>query len=679
MKNLLTSLFLLIFAPIYICAQNTDYANLTWEDFVSFMADETDDEYQPDAELFEELYDLHLNKLNLNTIEEADLHRLPFLTDNDIKKIMLYISNHRPLFSLGELMFIQSLDYQKRRMLHLFCYTGETKEQSFSFKKAFNSAKQELNIRTDIPLYSKVGYQRQKGTEIPTNSNKLYQGNKLYNSLRYSFSSQDHLFVGLQMEKDPGEKYIDHIAGYAMIKNIKCIQTAIIGNYRLSFGHGLVLNTGNVFGKTMKLSSMDVIDKGISKHSSNSEYGFFRGAAATLKLGKTKVTTFFSHRNADGTYNNDSTGISSIKTDGLHRTPLEQSKKNNLHITDFGGNIHFDFNRLQFSLTAAATHFNVPLKPKYDTPSTFYRYYNPQGYNFQAYSIAYSYRLNNVLLSGETAISSSASIATLNQIQWTPNSFNSFTLIQRQYGAKYNAINARSFSENSQVKNERGVFLGWKSAINSKLEINTYIDAVYFPWIKYNVNSSSYGLEFMSQLSYSPNKKNTFNIRYRYKSKQQNKPEEEPTLTFKTNHNIKMQHIYSASDILSFRTSFFCTINAMHNTNSNKGFAFGETIRYNNKNNLRFDASCIYFNTDSYDSRIYNYESSLQYSFAMNSYFGKGFRTALLSSYHINKNISLTLKLGSTYYFNQDQIGTGLELTNSNHKEDIQIHIKFKF
>ena len=117
----------------------------------------------------------------------------------------------------------------------------------------------------------------------------------------------------------------------------------------------------------------------------------------------------------------------------------------------------------------------------------------------------------------------------------------------------------------------------------------------------------------------------------------------------------------------------------MHNTNSNKGFAFGETIRYNNKNNLRFDATCIYFNTDSYDSRIYNYESSLQYSFAMNSYFGKGFRTALLSSYHINKNISLTLKFGSTYYFDQDQIGTGLELTNSNHKEDIQIHIKFKF
>lgn len=679
MKYLYLLLLSLFFAPIYICAQEPDYANLTWEDFVSLMADDSDEEFGPDTELFEELYELHINKLNLNTIEEADLHRLPFLSDNDIKNIMFYIDNHRPLFSLGELMFIQSLDRQKRLMMHLFCYTGELKEQTFSMKNSIKYATQELTLRTDIPFYTKAGYSNPNSNSSPTNTNKNYQGNKLYHSLRYSFSTQNHLFVGIQMEKDPGEKYIDHIAGYAMIKNIKCIQTAILGNYRLSFGHGLVLNSGTVFGKTMKLSSMDVIDKGITKQSSTSESGYFRGGAATIALGNIKLSAFFSNRNADGTYNSDSTGISSLKTDGLHRTTLERSKKNNLNITDFGGNIHFDFNKLQFSLTAAATHFNIPLKPKFDTPSTAYRYYNPQGSDFAAYSIAYSYRHNYILFSGETAINSSASLATLNQIQWTPNSYNSLTLIQRQYGAKYNAINARSFSENSQVKNERGIYLGWKSSINSKLDINTYIDAVYFPWIKYNVNNSSYCLEFMSQLSYSPTKKNTFNIRYRYKSKQQNNPEDNSKLIFKTNHNIRMQHIYSASDALSFRSTFFCTINALQNTNSNKGFALGEAIRYQNSKSLRIDASCIYFNTDSYDSRIYNYESSLQYSFAMNSYFDQGFRAILLTSYNLHNKLSLTLKFSSTSYLNKDNIGTNLELINSKHREDLQIQLKYKF
>jgi len=679
MKHTILIILFYLLSLFAAFSQTNNNGAMTWEDFVTIMTDETDDENGPDSELFENLYELHYHPLNLNTITEQDLFQLPFLSTEDINNIMFYIDNHRPLMSTGELMFIYSLDRQKRLMTQLFCYAGDYKKQEYSLKKLFKYSKNEITVRNDIPFYTKTGYSHVDDSILAKNPNKVYQGNRLYHSLRYNFSSQDHFFAGFQMEKDPGEKYIDHFAGYAMIKNIGHISTAIVGNYRVSFGHGLVVNTGSSFGKAMKLSSMEIIDKGITKHSSTSESGYFTGGAATFKFGKIRASAFLSYQKADATYNSDSVGLSSLKTDGLHRTLLEQSKKNNITKSDFGTNIHFDFQNLQFSLTAATTHLNLPLQPKYSTKSTFYKQYNPQGCDFASFSLSYSYRLNKLMFSGETAISSSAVLATINQLQWTPNSLNTFTIIQRHYGVKYNSINARAFGENSSVKNEQGIYIGWNSSAINNINISAYIDAMYFPWLKYQVSGSSYGFEGQTQITYTPSDKHNFTLRYRIKSKQKDSTESNiSTLRYKTNQSIKIQHNLQLCENIILKTSVIGSIINFENTN-NKGIGISEAIRYTVMNKLRFDASLTYFNTDSYDSRIYNYESSLLYSFAMNTYYYQGLRGTLLASYNILEKLNLTAKLGSTIYFNKDVIGTNLEQINNKHKEDLQIQLRWKF
>lgn len=675
-RNLIiTNIF--FFLSFAASSQTIDNASMTWEDFVTLMADDSDDEYGPSQELFEDLYDLHIHPMNLNTITEEDLHQLPFLSENDIKDITFYISNHRPLMSTGELMFIYSLDRQKRLMLQLFCFAGESNTKNYSLQNLLKYSQSELVIRTDIPLYTKSGYQDIPDSILAKNPNKVYIGNKLYHSLRYNISSQNHFFAGFQMEKDAGERYIDHFAGYAMIKNIGCVRSAIVGNYRISFGHGLVINTGSAFGKAMKLSSMDIIDKGISKQSSTAETGYFTGAATTLRFGKTLTSAFISNHKADGTFNNDSSGITNLKTDGLHRTPLEYSKKNNISITDFGANVHFDLNQIQLSFTAVYTHLSNPLTPVYNSPSTFYRQYNPKGTNFSAYSTAYSYRMSRLFFSGETAIDSKGSIATINQIQWTPTSCNTFTIIQRHYNAKYNAINARAFGENSSVKNESGLYLGWNTSLSEKINLNAYIDGLYFPWLKYQVYGSSYGYEGMLQATYTPTEKHSFSLRYRIKSKQKDfNLNNTNILKFKTNNNLRIQYTYNNTDNLSLRTMVSSTLVSFDKKSF--GYSISQSIKYTGIKNFRLDFTAIYFNTDSYDSRIYNYESSLLYSFAMSSYYYKGIRGFLLASWKINKHISVTGKISNTTYFNQTTIGTDLEMINSRHREDCQIQLRIK-
>lgn len=670
------TILLLLLVSIAARSQENTHSTLTWEDFVSIMADETDEEYGPDTELFENLHDIHCNPMNLNTITQDELHQLPFLSEDDIKNIMFYIDNHRPLYSTGELMFIISLDRQKRMMLQLFCYAGEVKGNDYSIKNIFRYSHHEAIIRTDIPFYTKAGYENIDDSILIKNPNKKYLGNQLYQSFRYNFSSQNHFFAGFQMEKDAGEKYIDHISGYAMIKDIGIFHTAILGNYRVSFGHGLVINTSSLFGKAMKLSSMEIIDKGITRHSSTSENGYFRGAAASLKFGNTLISSYISYKDADGTFNSDSSGILSIKQDGLHRTPLERSKKGNIAITDFGGNIHFDLKELQLSATCAVTHINAPLSPKYDTPNTIYKMYSPQGYDFSAYSISYSYRITHLLFTGETAINSKKGFATLNQLQWCPNSLNTITLIQRQYGAKYYALNARAFGDNTNAQNERGIYLGVNSSAISKLNLNGYIDAIYFPWLKYQTGNSSYAFEILGQLTYEISNNQKLNFRYRYKSKQKDSKNDD-CLVWKNNHNFRFQYNLNIKDNIICRTTLTGVINNIENSTS-KGYSIGQSFRYTSPEKFRLDASIIYFNTDSYDSRIYNYESSPQYSFSMNSYYYKGIRATLLSTWHMTKQISLTGKISSTIYLDRSTIGSNLDLINSNNKEDLLLQLKIR-
>jgi len=662
---------------------------MSWDEFVELMHDNEDtDNY--DETIFEELFEIHNNPININSASEQDLSILPFLTINQIRDILFYRETNGQLLSLGELMLITSLDKRTRECLRLFCYVGELPTKKVTIKDIFHHSSNEIVTRTDVSLNKKAGFTQYPDSILIKNPNKVYLGTKPYASIRYKFSSMNHIDAGFQLEKDPGESGVDYFSGYAMVQDIGMIQKAIVGNYKISFGQGLVINKGTLFGKTMMLGSIGRMDRGITKHSSFSESGYFTGGAASIRIKSFLLSGYVSLRNADGTFNSDSSGITSLKTDGYHRTLLERSKKGNTMVLDYGGNIHWDYRQFQVSATIAATHYSNPLKPQNDTNSSLYRLYYAQGNDFLAYSLAYAYRGKRLVLAGETASSTSGGIATLNSAQLNINSSNNLTVIQRFYSYKYVSINGKAFGENSSVQNEDGIYIGWNSNISNKLKLSAYIDGMYFPWFKYQVSSSSYGIEGAAQVSYSPSSKLEFTARYKIKAKQKdykyqytnssNKKDTITYLQYNTNQNLRLQCQYSPNEHLSFKTSLCGVLTSFGPQKPELGYSIGEAIQWTDTDkHLRFNLSVCYFNTDSYNARIYNYESSLLYTFGMSSYYYQGIRATLLASFPIIKNLYFTTKMGMTKYFNKETIGSGLNLIEQSHKEDIQLQIRWKF
>ncbi len=655
--------------------------SVCWEDFAEWMSTINGDDEDANEELYNELYELHSHPLNLNNMTCEQLKVLPFLSENQIKDIMAYIELNRPLASTGELMAIESVDAVTRSFLQLFCYAGSVPQNKPTFRDWIVHSDNEAVIRTDFPFYTKAAYADYPSDILAQSPNKVYRGNRLYHSLRYSFNSMDRIEAGFQMEKDAGERGADYLAGYALIRNTGILHSAVVGDYRISFGQGLVVNTSSAFGKTMMLGNMGRLDRGISRHSSMSESGYFRGAAAALRYRNFRFTAFASWRDADATMLNDSSGISSLKTDGLHRTPLEYGKKGNTKVTDLGGNIRFAYNAFEISATAAATHYSLPLKPQSHTLSSLYRLYNAHGTDFSAYSIAYAYLAGRVSARGETAISSEGGAATINSIQFAAGDYNNLTLIQRYYSARYVAVNAKSFGNNSSPQNESGIFLGWNTSMLKRTKIEAYVDIAYFPWMKYKAYGSSYSTEGMWQVAYMPRKNLSFSLRHRIKARQQNyKTDEGTSLHYLTTNNIRLQCLYGPSKRITLRTTVVVVTSHFISDGIEKGFLFSENVRWHfRKGNGKSDFCIAYFNTDSYASRIYCYEPSLLYVYGFQSFFYHGVRASLLTVLPLRKGLSFTAKLGHTRFFNRSSIGSGTELIEASHREDLQVQLRWKF
>ena len=188
-------------------------SEMEWDDFVSEIYDEMGEDEQTMEVIISELEEIHMNPMNLNDVTEDDLHRLPFLSENQIRDIVFYRDKNGLFMSMGELMLINSLDFETRQRLRLFCevvHPEKDVHKNTSLRDLLKYSRHEIIGRTDVPFYTKDGFKNKPDSIILKSPNKIYRGNSNYHSFRYSMSSQNTLFAGLQFEKNAGEDYFDY-------------------------------------------------------------------------------------------------------------------------------------------------------------------------------------------------------------------------------------------------------------------------------------------------------------------------------------------------------------------------------------------------------------------------------------------------------------------------------------
>ncbi|NLZ94726.1 MAG: helix-hairpin-helix domain-containing protein [Bacteroidales bacterium] len=486
------SLFLgIIIGVTLLISLNIEGQTNNWRSHIEQLAEEDVDDISINN-MFEELSMLEQNPINLNTVSRNQLELFPLLSINQANAIADFLEKNKPIYTVFELRNVYILDYATVELILPFFYVGEMerKREPFNIGKIIRSSRHNVQVRFDKTLNKRAGYGNFSDSILSKYPNRKYVGEDFYHSLKYSLSYRDKFQAGIVGEKDAGEPFwkpdykkgYDHYGFHLMLRDVGKLRALAIGDYRLSFGQGLVLNNDFMLGKSF-FSNNTIRQTSLPKrHFSTAESGYFRGAAAVIRLHNVDVTTFYSHQSVDANISSNGE-ITSFKTDGYHRVPLDFKKRNNTKEQVMGANINYRLNRFQFGVSGLHHSYNRVYNPTL-------RYYNAdywRGSESFNLGVDYSYRFSKFNFAGETARSENGTFAHIHILDYYPSSLANFTLLYRNYPSTYQAIYAKAFGDGSRVQNERGVYLGTTFYPLARVTVSMFADFVKFPTPKYNI------------------------------------------------------------------------------------------------------------------------------------------------------------------------------------------------
>ena len=618
-------------------------------------------------EMFEQLCELDQHPIDLNHTSREQLEQLPFLSAQQVEEILAYLYQYGPMKSVAELQMIRSLDYQRRRLLTFFIEIDDgAQKQSFpSLKTVTHYGRHELMTTAKIPFYERRG------------DKEVYKGWPYRHWLKYQFSYGDQVKAGLVGAQDAGEPFFanknhmgyDYYSYYLQLKHLGRLESFVLGKYRVSMGMGLIVNNSFAMGKLTSLQNLGRSTTTLRAHSSRSAADYLQGAGATLMIAKgLSATGFLSYRAMDATLNKDGTAAT-IVTSGYHRTEKELEKKNNLRNATFGGNIRYQQHGLHAGLNIIATLLNRELKPK---TSVLYRQHAAQGTDFLNFSADYGYVHHRFAFNGETAMNKNGALATINSLSLQCGSEVSLMALHRFYSFRYTSLYANSFSDGGSVQNESGIYLGVNWQPSPRWKVMAYSDYAYFPWAKYQISQSSHSFDNMLQVSYLRNHW-TMDARYRLKFRQRDN-EDKSALQSRTEHRGRLSLTYDG--YLSSRTQLDYTHIAFRG--QNHGWMVSQSLGYHHRW-LRLSGGLGYYHTNTYDSRVYLYESGPLYSYGFSQFSGEGIRYWLMARTDISRRLILTAKFGATDYFDRSSIGSSYQQIDGSSQSDIDLQIRWKF
>lgn len=682
-------IWLLMICPLPASAQF-----ISWDSFMEQLFMEVESEGEEAVDGIENLYEdyvyLHANPININRGDSVELKRLGILTGPQIESICHYINRYGALQGVGELMLVPGLDYHTRQLLSYFVTFGELEEENEDARSMWHRmltrGHSEFSTRLDIPLYQRAGYAPRTQSQLDASPSRYYTGNALYHNLRYNYRYDTRLSWGISMEKDAGEPIFtatsplpDYLSGYIQLGDMGILQNLVVGNYRLQFGQGLILNSNFALGKNMLLQGLERQPVTIKPHRGTNESDYYTGAAGTVAWRAWQFTAFASYRRLDATLNGVS--ISTLKTDGYHRTPLEHSCRGNTRGNLFGGHLGYASHGFHLGMTAMYQSFNR----NFVLSKQDYKRYAPQGHAFFNASVDYAWHHHRLSIVGETAVDRKGSVATLNTLRLKAADRVYVTLLQRYYAHDFWALEGKSFSTSSDLRNEQGIYLGAEWQPHRRLQLTAYADGYRFPYLRYRVSASSYGTDGAVNARYTINGRHNLLLRYRFRLKQRDVAEgyclPEGGLLNEWTHRLKLQWSGKLTPLLTCQTLLEgCLVQA---ETRSMGTMVSIQAVYSplfGHHALRFSTGLTAFRAH-YAARLYGYEQGVLYAYNSQMYYGTGLRGYLLVQYSHKRapHLTGTAKLGATHYFDRNAIGIGAAMIAACHREDVQLQVRYTF
>ena len=522
---------------------------------------------------------------------------------------------------------------------------------------------------------------------------------RIYTRVKGTYNRQ--FGFNLTMEKDPGEVFrwdtdtatyaYDHVTGHVFLRDFGRLQSLVVGDYALSFGQGLALWQSIAMGKSRESTGVVRNGRGITPYGSTDENNFLRGVAATIRITPSlSVSSFVSRRSLDATsVSADTTdglisdlGISSLTTTGLHRTPSEIEKKDILGERLIGGAVNYSKPGYSFGATMYNSAFDQPLLAGDRVDELF-------EFSGDDYSIASAYGrvfISDYSLFGEVARDDGGSIASIGGATATAGRAARLVVLARHYPRDFSSLHGFSLGErNGASSNESGVYTGVQIVPSRTLRINAYFDQYYFPWARFGVPRPSDGYEALLFVQHKPRRWMTHYVQMKTETKETGTTVVDSTLLAldglidETRQSLRWHVDYDFNKRLRTRSRIEGIRFARVDQDDEYGFMMYQDIRWQAISRLTIDTRLMFFDTDSFDARVFAYEYDLRYSFSVPSFSGRGQRTYVMLTYKPVENVNLQAKYAVTIFEDRETVGSGLDEADGNTLREVRFQLMWRF
>ena len=642
--------------------------------------------------LYESLFQLYVNPLDLNTVTSDELAATFILSETQLKSFFSYRDKLGPFISLYELQAIPNFDLPTIYRLIPFV---SIEPRLPSIRETFKNPTQHfLMLRSGKLLEQQKGFSE---IDSASRSTTRYQGKALYGYLRYRYARTGSYSLGISLEKDSGEKWwewnpkrqifgADFSSFHVQIMNRRKLKNLIIGDFQMQAGQGLIMAAGFSLGKGSEVIRTTYRSTlGLRPYTSVLEANYFRGIAATFAVTKRiDVTTFFSKTKRDASLDNvsddpDEQIISSLLISGYHRTATEREKHGIIPEQNIGFHALYKMlsQRGQLGFTLLNTSFKSHLKKK-DEPYNRFEFEGKQNLTLGLHG---DYRWQNFHFFGEGARSKSGGIGAVGGFIAGLGKTFDFTLLFRHYDRNFHTFYGNAVSEATRPINETGSYWGLRYSKNRRWQFSAFYDSFRFPWLKYQINAPSDGHDFYLHALWKPNKRFNAYALFHEKHKQHNLPDANlpvPPVVTTVRRTAMINVEYEVPLRFSIRTrlqggDFYYQGNA-----KSKGLTVLQDITWH-FSKLELSARVAFFATDNYDSRQYVYEKDMLYAFSLPAYYDRGTRHYLMARYNLMTQIKFWLRWSQTRYNNLEAISSGLNEIKGKTRSELKAQLMYQF
>lgn len=582
--------------------------------------------------------------LNLNALSyPAAMQRLG-LTDYQYYQLQLYIEVSGPLVSVYELAAIDGFSEKDvERLMPLVKVEAVPEEHAF-WRNFFKKSRSTLIIRDSWILERQTGYDTARATH--------YEGSRDHLCFRYAFNSQDRFILKISGEKDAGEQFFrgkqrqgfDFYAGSLAFKKFGVLRQAVVGDYRLNFGQGLVLGSSLLSGRGGDISQLRRFSTGIRAVAPTNEGDFLRGVAATV--GNTAIQGSIFAGQRFGT----TTGATGFNLSFAHGS---------------------------FRLGGRATCLI-----SWDTSSA--RPPNTPALSFISLTAGLDYQttIRKVLLFGEMAVSHRGKLAMMQGLTLPISPVTSIAVILRHYDSGFETPLGKAFGASSKNSGESGIYLSLQHIINRKVELKTYFDYYHLHTPTYRLDAPAQVLDASATLRCTFTRHNQMTLTYLFRDKPANSSEDPHYYRLREQHQHRFRLLWQYSPLKNVT----CKSGIIWKTSSYsqprerfQGLLIYQDLAVNCwKERISIHTRIAYFNTDRYDERLYAYEDDVYYAFTIGSYYYQGVRGYLVLRFKY-RFFSLWFRIGQTYYLDRQSISSGLTQIDKPHKTEVRLQTSWSW